>query len=166
MIHEILYDGIESESDGEAFIELFGTPGSDISSYKIFLINGSNGAETDKIDLPTNSLIGTDGIFVIADLETGSNSTTKVENYDFLDHFDPQNAPDGLLLRDREGFVLDSLVYGEGAVPLTASGEVLGEGNPALDAGPGHSLSRMEGQDTNNNSMDFLELENPTPGWL
>lgn len=165
-INEILYDGIESESDGEAFIELFGPPGSDISSYEISLINGSNGTETDEIVLPTNSLIGTDGIFVIADLETGSTTTTKVENYDYLDHFDPQNGPDGLILRDREGFILDSLVYGEGSVPQTASGEVLGEGNPALDAGPGHSLSRMEGQDTNNNSTDFLKLENPTPGWL
>ncbi len=166
VLNEILYDGLSSETDGESFVEFFGTPGMDISSYQISFINGADGAETDKIILPQSSLIPEDGIFVIADLRTNSTTTTQVLGADFLDNFDPQNAPDAVLLLNSAGELMDAVTYGTGAVSISSSGIPLGEGSPALDVSGGHSLSRVEGVDTQNNSEDFVDLIHPTPGFL
>lgn len=165
-INEILYDGQASETDGEAFIELYGTPQTDISHYQIVFINGSDGAETDRVTLPRGSLLAETGVFVIADLRTNTRNQTQVENFNYLDNFDPQNGPDAVLLLDRNGKVLDTLGYGEGAVEKSVMGHLLWEGAPARDTAAGHSLSRVEGFDTQNNQIDFLELEVPTPGTL
>ena len=164
VINEVLYDGLESETDGEAFVELYGTPGADISLYQVLLINGADGSETDRITLPMNSVISEDGLFVIADLKTNSTNETYVESADFLDQFDPQNGPDGFQLIDREGKLVDSVVYGEGAVAQSKKGLALGEGSFAPDVAGGHSLSRVNGVDSNNNAEDFTDLETPTPG--
>ena len=164
MINEILYDGKNSETDGEAFIELYGSPGADISDYEISLINGASGEETDRITLPRGSEIPETGLFIIADLRTNSATTTQVEAFDYLDHFDPQNGPDAVHLFDRKGQLLDAVGYGEGAVEKSAMGHFLWEGSPAPDAGAGNSLSRVDGFDTQNNGIDFLELEVPSPG--
>ncbi len=164
VINEVLYDGLQSETDGEAFVELYGTPGADISLYQVLLINGADGSETDRITLPMNSIIPEDGIFVIADLKTNSNNETYVANADFLDQFDPQNGPDGFQLVDREGKLVDSLVYGEAAVEKSKKGLALGEGAFAADVAGGHSLSRENGIDSDNNAEDFIDLDAPTPG--
>lgn len=166
VISEILYDGKVSDTDGENFIELYGTPGADISLYQILLINGANGAETERITLPPGSLLPEDGIFLIADLRTGSNSESKVPGADFLDQFDPQNGPDGIQLLDRQGNLVDTLVYGNGAPAVAANGLPLGEGTPAPDVAAGHSLSRIEGRDSQDNGVDFVDLDAPTPGIL
>lgn len=165
-INEILYDGLNSETDGEAFIELYGTPGTDISAYQISLINGADGEETDRIHLPMGALLPTDGIFVIADLRTNSTDQTRVANYDYLDQFDPQNGPDAVHLLNRDGKVLDGLAYGEGALLETAEGLAMGEGFPAPDAPAGQSISRHEGSDTQDNLTDFSILTLPNPGTL
>lgn len=164
VINEILYDGKLSETDGEAFIELMGTPGADISDYEIFLINGADGGTTERITLPEGSLLSGTGVFVIADLDTNSTESSKVIQFDLLDQFDPQNGPDAVHLFDRNGNLLDALCYGEGAVAITPSGVPLGEGDPASDAPAGSSLSRRAGIDTEENHLDFFEKETPTPG--
>lgn len=166
MIHEVLYDGLQSESDGEAFIELYGTPDADIGGFSLRLINGSNGEVTDEIRVPEGTKVPDSGLWVVADLRTNSNAETFVPVYHFLDHFDPQNGPDAIHLLDEEGTVWDALCYGEGAVDQTPAGEPLCEGAPAPDAGPGESLSRVNGKDTNQNFTDFVVLANPTPGEL
>lgn len=166
VINEILYDGTLSESDGEAFVELFGSPGGDISGYEVRLLNGADGAVTDTLTLPTGSQLDSQGLFVIADLQTNSTQSTRVEIFHYLDHFDPQNGPDAVHLVDRDGRLWDALWYGEGAVSTTPEGTPLGEGAPALDVTAGHSLSRLQGLDTQNNQQDFIDLENPTPGRL
>jgi len=70
-----------------------------------------------------------------------------------------------VLLLDAQGKLLDSLVYGAGAVATSQSGFPLGEGSPAVDVGPGHSLSRIGGSDSGDNAHDFIELASPTPGF-
>ncbi|HEX5034027.1 MAG TPA: hypothetical protein VFW62_06060, partial [bacterium] len=166
VIHELLYDGKVSETDGEAFVELYGTADADISLYQVLFLNGSNGEETERITLPPHSILGEDGIFLIADLKTGSTSNSGVAGADFLDQFDPQNGPDGLQLLNREGELLDTVVYGEGSVALAANGLALGEGLPALDVAGGHSLSRLAGADSGDNRTDFLDQTMPSPGSL
>ena len=84
--------------------------------------------------------------------------------FDWIDNFDPQNGPDGMELIDDNGLLIDSVVYGDGAVQLAEDGFILGEGSPAPDVGGGHSISRFPaGFDTDENSIDFLEGV-PTPG--
>jgi hypothetical protein len=164
VINEILYDGMLSETDGEAFIELFGTPGADISGYEIHLINGADGEMMETILLPEGSLLDGEGFFVAADLRTNSQDQTLVAHFDFLDQFDPQNGPDAIHLIDREGQLWDALCYGEGGVGQTLDGVPLCEGDPAPDVAPGHSLSREGRQDTQENRLDFFEKEPPSPG--
>jgi hypothetical protein len=166
LINEILYDGKFSETDGEAFIELYGTPGSDISGYEIDLVNGTDGETTERILLPMGSLLSDQGLFVIADLRTNSTDATFVSSYDFLDQFDPQNGPDAVQLLDRHGVLWDTLCYGEGVVAATPEGLPLCEGDPAPDVAPGHSLSRLNGVDSQVNHLDFFEKANPSPGQL
>jgi len=166
LISEILYDGLKSETDGESFVELAGTPKSDISLYQVLLVNGSDGETTERITLPPGSLIPDSGVFLIADLRTSSTTVSQVLGANFMDQFDPQNGPDGVVLLDRNGALLDSVVYGEGAVDATSEGLALGEGHPAKDVAGGHSLSRRKGQDSQDNARDFVDLEDPTPGFL
>ena len=164
VINEILYDGATRETDGESFIELFGTPGADISAYTIALVNGDNGETIERILLPAESLLDEQGLFVIADLRTNSTQSTKVSHYNFLDQFDPQNGPDGIQLFDRHGTLLDAMCYGEGSVDQTLDGLPLCEGDPAPDVVAGHSLSRQSGLDTQRNHLDFFENKFPSPG--
>lgn len=166
VIQEFLYDGKVSETDGEAFVELYGTAGADISLYQVLFLNGSNGEETERITLPPNSILGEDGIFLIADLKTGSTTSSGVAGADFLDQFDPQNGPDGLQLLNRDGELLDTVAYGEGAVALAVNGLALGEGLPAPDVTAGHSLSRLAGADSGDNRLDFQDQVTPSPGSL
>lgn len=166
VINELLYDGAVSETDGECFVELYGTPGGDIGLYQVAFVNGADGKETDRVTLPKGSRLAPDGIFLIADLKTNSSTESRVPGFDFLDHFDPQNGPDGVLLIARDGRIVDSVVYGNGAAARSAEGEELGEGAAAADAGAGHSLTRSGGRDTDDNAADFKEAARPTPGVL
>ncbi len=166
VISELLYDGKVSDTDGENFVELYGTPGGDISLFQILFINGAGGAETERITLPAGSLLPEDGVFLIADLKTGSTTASLVPGADFLDQFDPQNGPDGVQLLDREWNLVDTIVYGDGSPALAANGLPLGEGTAAPDVAGGHSLSRIEGRDSQDNGADFVDLTAPTPGIL
>jgi hypothetical protein len=164
VINEVLYDGKVSETDGEAFIELFGTPGADISAYTVLLINGADGEATESIALPEDSFLDGDGFFVMADLRTNSQDKTLVAHFDFLDQFDPQNGPDAVQLFNRSGQLLDAVCYGQGSVDHTPEGLPLCEGNPTPDVVAGHSLSRRNEPDTQDNYLDFFENTSPSPG--
>lgn len=166
VINEFLYDGVDSDSDGEAFIELYGSPGGSLRGFELLLINGNNGAITDRITLDAEQSLDASGIYVIADLRTHSTSETKVKNFDQLDHFDPQNGPDAIVLQDGSGQVWDAVTYGQGAVPVSETGLILVEGEPAPDATAGKSLSRFGGLDTQDNFTDFSILDEPSPGQL
>ncbi|MCE9625815.1 MAG: hypothetical protein K8R69_10265 [Deltaproteobacteria bacterium] len=166
VLNEVLYDGKVSDTDGESFVELVGTAGADISLYQILFINGEDGAETERITLPPNSLLPEDGLFLIADLKTSSKTESMVPTADCLDQFDPQNGRDGVHFLDRDGKLVDSVVYGTGAPAKAENGLALGEGNPAKDVAGGHSLSRLQEKDSQDNATDFVDLATPSPGIL
>ena len=164
VLNEIYYDAPSADTDGELFIELAGSPGGWLAAYQIRMVNGSDGGFTDVIELPDTAFVNDAGLFVIADGRTGALETTQVSQFDWIDNFDPQNGPDGMQLLDEGGFLLDSVVYGDGAVQLSEDGLIVGEGSPAPDVSGGRSISRFPaGFDTDENSIDFLEGV-PTPG--
>lgn len=164
VINELYYDSNVSDTDGNVFIELSGTPSGDISGYLIRLINGSNGQKTDEIVFSEDSLIPEDGFFVVSDSQTEGSDQTRVENSDYLDNFDPQNGPDSVQLLSPFGELVDAVGYGEGMIEVDVYGNVLYEGVPAVDAGEGFSISRIDGEDTSNNEIDFVLNESPSPG--
>lgn len=167
VINEILYDVTGSDTDGVVFIELFGSPpGSDLAGYHILLIDGGDGAVSKTIQLPEQSRLGDDGIFLIADARTGNSQTTQIIGADVIDNFDPQNGPDCLQLIDEGGALLDAVGYGSPLAATAANGVSCVEGTAAPDAPSDASLTRTGGVDTNDNSIDFSVQSTPTPGVL
>ncbi len=166
IIHELLYDAIESDSDGHEFIELYGEPEKDLTGYQIVFVNGSDGSILDTITIPDGKKTQSNGLFLIADARTNLSNQSFVSTPDLIDNFDPQNGPDALQILDDQGHLLDSLSYGTGGISTARNGLACGEGSPALDVSAGHSLSRTNGLDTNDNSQDFTDLQTPSPGEL
>jgi hypothetical protein len=154
LISEVLYDAAGADA-GQSFVEIYGTPGTDLAGLFVEGINGANGAVTDSIAL--SGLIPADGLFVLAsDVGDG---TTLVQNADLIGMFDFQNGPDSVVLRDAGG-VLDALGYG-----VFGAGEFFaGEGAAAPDAPADSSLARVFADvDTDDNAADFA-VAAPTPG--
>ncbi len=156
LISEVFYDAVGGD-DGQGFVELSGTPGTDLTGLTIEGINGSNGAVTHSIAL--TGTIPADGLFVLAD--TFSGGGTAVAEADLLAAFDFQNGPDSIVLTDGT-FVVDAVGYG-----VFDPGETFaGEGFPVADPGAGWSVSRVFADvDTDDNLSDFEALEFPTPGF-
>jgi len=152
VIQEVLYDGPGTDGD-DVFIELFGSPGTDLDGWSIKGINGTNGEVYRTIDL-NGLIIPDDGIFVIA---TASANPVLAMQRDFIAEVDWQNGPDGLHLL--QGItVIDALQYGDAGIYNA------GEGLFAQDISGLESLSRdLFGTDTDNNAVDF-HAGTPSPG--
>lgn len=156
IISEIMYDAAGSDG-GKVFVELFGTPGTDLASYQLLGINGGDGSIYKTVDL--SGVVPPDGIFVIGDDAGGG--ATSVPNADLVLSIDFQNGPDSVQLLGG-GALVDAVGYGD-----FTSAVFGGEGSPAPDVAGGHSLARLIGpQDTGDNSVDFIDLDVPTPGAL
>jgi len=155
LISEVFYDAVGSDT-GQSFVELYGTPGTDLTGFAIAGINGSNGSVTDSVAL--SGLIPGDGFFVLADDQ--GDGTTRVENADLVGSFDFQNGPDSVVLRHGDA-VVDAVGYGS-----FGPGDVFaGEGAPAPDAPAGASLARLFANvDSDDNASDWGVSEPPTPG--
>ncbi len=150
-INELYYDA-QGYPDSGAFIEVFGPAGASLNGISLVGVNGYDGAEYVTIDLTGHAVPG-DGFYVIAYDST-------VANYDTVtDEADLQNGPDNLELR-LNNITIDALGYG------TLNGWVFtGEWLPAVDVDYGHSLGRYpDGNDTDNNLIDFNDYGIPTPG--
>lgn len=156
LISEVFYDAVGSD-DGQVFVELSGTPGTDLTGFTIEGINGSGGSVT--VSIALSGVIAGDGLFVLAD--TFSGGGTAVPDADALAAFDFQNGPDSVVLRDAGGEVVDAIGYGS-----FGGGDVFaGEGSPAPDPPAGSSLARLFANvDSDDNAIDFEVLEAPTPG--
>lgn len=155
LISEVLYDAVGSDN-GQSFVELHGTPGTDLTGFLLEAINGSGGAVTHSLAL--SGLIAADGLFVLADDQ--GDGTTLVANADLILDFDFQNGPDSVVLRSGSDTV-DAIGYG-----VFGTGDVFGgEGAAAPDAPAGSSLARLfSNVDTDDNAADFVVLAAPTPG--
>lgn len=164
LINEIYYDDDESDTDGNLFVELYGSSSADVGGYIIRFVNGDDGEKTDEIILPETTTLHDSGFLVIADLKTDSSTETNVPNADVVDNFDPQNGPDSVQLLNPSGGIIDVVGYGEGLGNEDAQGNPLYDGAPAVGAEPGQSLSRVDYQDTQNNSVDFVINTVPSPG--
>lgn len=162
-INEVYYDPAGVDTEGDEFIELFGEPNTDIGGYSIALVNGDDGKTYDTISIPENSIIGGDGLFVIAD--TGTGGSSKITDADLLENFDPQNGPDSVQLFDEKQGILDVVGYGDLKIGAAQNGQPMYEGKPSVDAASGSSISRVDGaDDTGDNSVDFVASGAPSPG--
>lgn len=165
VINEILYDLPGDDTNGDLFVELRGTPGGDLGSYKVSFINGDDGKETEHVIIPAGLLVPENGLFVIADGITGDLQHTHVLNADYLDNFDPQNGADSVQLVSSDGKLIDAVSYGSPKMTIAENGLAMLEGTAAPDAPLGKSISRLpDAEDTNNNSMDFVVNDVPSPG--
>jgi hypothetical protein len=149
-INEIYYD--TPGADSGCFTELFGPGMTSLDGFTLVGVNGNGGVDYAVIDLAGQTIPG-DGFFVIGD-------NSAVPNVDLVDTLaNLQNAPDNLELR-YNGITIDAVGYGE------LNGWVFtGEWLPAPDVDYGHSLGRYpDGQDTDNNAVDFNDYDTLTPG--
>lgn len=167
LINEILYDIPGSDTNGELFVELRGTPHSSLAGAVVRFLNGDGGSETGAIVLPASAVMPDDGIFVIADAVTGSPGVTNVSGADYVANFDPQNGPDAVQVLAADGALFDALGYGTPLPLHDADGFLMYEGEPAPDVNSAESLSRMpDEEDTHNNANDFVVNIEPSPGAL
>lgn len=165
VINEIYYDAVGSDTDGVVFVELYGDPDLPIGGAKLNFVDGGDGSVDDTITLPEGARIAADGFYIVADARTGSATVTNIPGADLIDNFDPQNGPDAVQLLDRSESLLDAVAYGEGVVPTAENGLATFETAAAMDVINGHSLERIApGVDTDDNAVDFVDRETPTPG--
>lgn len=154
LISEVLYDASGTDA-GNVFVELYGIPGMSLDGFLLQGINGSTG--TPYKDVFLSGVIPSDGVFVIADDDSGG--ATSVPNADLIVDVDFQNGPDSIQLNDGSA-VVDALGYGDFTTAIFA-----GEGSAAPVTASGESLARVSGLvDTDNNAVDFEILATPTPG--
>ncbi|WJW75748.1 lamin tail domain-containing protein [Thiohalobacter sp. IOR34] len=151
LISEVFYDASGGDA-GKVFVELFGTPGMDLTGLLLQGVNGNDGKVYRSLSL--SGVIPADGVFVIAD-DDGSGST-RVAGADLVADIDLQNGPDSLQLLDG-GRLLDAVGYGDFSGMIFA-----GLGAAAPDVPAGSSLARFA--NSGDNLADFQVLATPTPG--
>jgi len=155
-INEVYYD--TPGADQGCFTELYGPPGMPLDNMILVGINGYDGSIYATIDL-TGDTIPPDGFFVVA-------QDTTVPNYDKIDAAaNWQNGPDNIQLWYIDGtdtIIVDAIGYGS---TDTTTWVFRGEGLPAPDVWGGRSLARFpDGNDTDDNSVDFYPTYYRTPG--
>ena len=154
VISEVLYD-VSGADAGQVFVELYGIPGTVLDGMQIEGVNGSNGSIYKTVTLA--GVIPADGVFVIGDDDGSGNSL--VTGSDLVASIDFQNGPSSISLRDAGG-ILDALGYGDYSAAIYGI-----EGCPAADVGGGWSLARLNpALDSNDNGVNFMGLDIPTPG--
>jgi len=145
------------------FTELKGTPGIDLSNYKLKGVDGETG------EVYLTAIIfssGSDTMFLPEDGYCVIACDSSVQNYDLINgNVDWQNADsfgDNILLLNPSGDTLDALGYGPAD---TSTWFFCGETSPATDVPRDYSLGRYpDGMDTDDNSGDFSSYAVPTPG--
>ena len=89
LISEVFYDAVGSD-DGQSFVELYATPGTDLTGLLVEGVNGANGAVT--VSIALSGVVPDDGFFVVADAQGAG--PTLVPEADLVASFDFQNGPD------------------------------------------------------------------------
>lgn len=167
LINELYYDVEGDETDGNAFVELYGEPpNASLAGFRLRFVNGSNGKRLGEIVLADGDQLPGHGIFVIADSLKDDGEGTRVVPHDQISSFDPQNGPDAVQLINPMGEVVDTLGYGTPLPAQDLEGYPLYESTPAMKVPSGASLSRVGMQDSDNNEIDFVANSLPSPGAL
>lgn len=165
VLNEVYYDATDSDTDGNLFIELKGTPDGNIAGYKLVMVNGDDGKATATVTIPVGATISAEGFYVIADAKTNDPKATNVSKYDYIANFDPQNGPDSVQLVDGKGGLVDAVCYGATSATVAENKLAMCEGGAGPDASAGSSISRQPGaEDTNDNAADFVINVAPSPG--
>ncbi|MDH4210066.1 MAG: hypothetical protein OEV79_01275 [candidate division WOR-3 bacterium] len=149
-VNEFYYD--TPGADSGCFIEIYGAGNTSLDGITLVGVNGNGGVDYATIDLNGYTIPG-DGFFVVGEFSS-------VPNVDLVDSVaDLQNGPDNVELR-YHGITIDAVGYG------VLNGWVFtGEWMPAADVEAGYSLGRYpDGEDTDNNGVDFNSYDAPTPG--
>jgi len=151
VINEVMYDSAETGVDTRyEWVELYNAGESAVDMINFRLSDG----ETD-FDLP--SLILNSGSYAVF----ARNAETFLLQHEFSPDFSGSsialsNSGDDLTLYDSDLSVVDTIVWEEGSFPGII---------PHLGVSAGHSIARLpDGVDTDDCSIDFIELEIPTPG--
>ncbi len=156
VIQEIYYDAPGSDKE-DIFTEIYGDPGMSLDGWSLQGVNGADGSDYRTIKL-SGAVIPSDGLLVIA---TSQATGDVFLNRDFTANVDWQNGPDAVVIRDPSNNVVDAVGYGSSKFFPQWAYEVM----TAPDVADGSSIARLGlGQDTDNNSDDFLEITNPIPG--
>ncbi|EKD41752.1 MAG: hypothetical protein ACD_73C00548G0001 [uncultured bacterium] len=155
VINEILYDATGDEQDGNTFIELYGTPLANLIGYSIQIMDGATQKNTKTIQLSEKNTLDEQGLFVICDSSTGMSTSSHIANCSFITNFDLQNGPDGLILLNQQGEVIDQLCYGFDQTNTALNNFC--EATITLKANAGLSLSR-------NDKSEFVVNEQPSSG--
>ncbi|HQP95156.1 MAG TPA: PKD domain-containing protein [Myxococcota bacterium] len=155
IIDEIMID-TTSSPDIDSFVELWGPASTDLTGWRLVGVNGSNNAEYQIIELVGS--IGSDGRFVVAHPQSAAAIHDAGDQ--FTADVDYQNGPDSIQLRFGNSIV-DAIGYGTFGTGDFFAGETAAVAKPLAN----HSLARdINHTDTGDNSKDFKELSNPTPG--
>ncbi len=161
VISEVFYDA-EGSDDGLEFIELYNPTGEtlDLAGWKIEWGNGASPGEW-KLQAALSAQMPPYSFYLVGEANvSGADLTTNLEL---------QNGPDAVRLLDSGGLIADLVGYGD---QLAFSSPEYYETLPFPQVSPGHSVERKpgylsplagNGQDTNNNSADLLERDDPEP---
>ncbi len=152
VINELLFN--DAGADDNAFIELFGEPGLDLTGFKLVGVNGANGQDYN--DIVLMGALNASGFYVVSlggpDASIVADQVSAKADY--------QNGPDSVQLR-WGAQVVDAVGYGS----FGASDVFAGEGTAVPAPSEGKSIGRdPSGTDTGDNSKDFTAQQAWTPG--
>ncbi len=160
--------------DTKEFVELYGTPGEDLSGYALVIFNGSNAQSNLTVDL-TGLSLDANGFLLIGGPEL-PDANVVIESTNWLQvgqegialyDMDGTNFPNGTPVTNED--ILDAVVYGNNQPPmlslidvLTPNGVQLNESAEGL--ADYQSLSRVPDGGEPLTPENFI-LQSPTPGY-
>lgn len=157
VINEVVYDS--DGTDIDTWLELKGPGGASLDGYRVIGLNGNGGLLYQEI-LLTGMTIPADGYFLITEDPARPESDMSNANVDY------QNGPDSILLQQQDAQMLWITIDAVGYETHGASDVFGGEGSPCVGQNPPNSMARCpDGSDTQDNSIDFIQDPNPTPGF-
>lgn len=161
VISEIDYD--QAGTDNMEFVEIYnwGTSPVNLSGFSVILVNGAYSSIYNTIDLSVAGNLPPGEHLVIKSPNLLISSSVLTIDFPALEN-NIQNGPDAIqLVKDLGGpgeIAVDSVAYEGDVYPYTETLPVI----PG-DIGTG-SIGRIGGSDTDNNSVDFVIIDPPSPG--